>query len=732
MEEEEQEFRPLTPVTVQVRQETPPPVVNRPQPVRVEASARLPNPMPTFSIPAPTNQGPRAFFRSSGIFQPSSGTYVPFPELLTPVSPPLQQSGSYVPPPTTPVLVTPATVLYTSAAQVPPYDTRVQPTETEFVAIQNPETSTSTYVPSNQNLNTAFLGETGIPPFTAPESFRAYIPSTNTVASLKRQLNKLEAENNRLRKENAEKYAELEKATKNTYRQTEERILQLERYIKEGGYSGTQTHPRSTRPDDGQDFNPLPSTSRGALSSSHRTFSDDERLTGARSSSQQYPPRFQARSNLERQIPIRAFNQSVPILLPPRLPPPPGTPHSGHGPPADGNRCIGCGISGHNTYNCPYQNIPFCYGCKRFGHIRSQCRPEWVADLPGDAVMPNPPEIPQWVLNPGQRPAIQQGPSVEPKPENGNVVRLSSFSKGPASPDTFILDTGASYHVVNNTNILSYFVPQHHSRVFYTAEGKSMFTVIGTGVLTIQCKTRNHSICLTLREVLVAPAIPVNVLSVAKLCEQNLVTVVFTDKYASFCRCEEIASPSLSSPSSYNQTSKSTCVTPDKQSVVVEDFHQLTPPRECRATYYSSPFFSVPRNSENLYSFVLSVSKCNNIPLSYSSIHFFEESIPEGMCQASLLVLLANETALQSTTASEYLGGQVEGDNQITEQTQNSSVQKYRNKSGGHKDCSANKPIAPPPDRSPKGIVTLWHQRLAHASLPVVKQFLSKLQPVGI
>ncbi len=113
-------------------------------------------------------------------------------------------------------------------------------------------------------------------------------------------------------------------------------------------------------------------------------------------------PRFQNRTNNERNIPIRAFNPAVPILMAPRRPPPPGTPHSGFGPPADGSRCIGCGITGHNTYSCPYQNIPFCYGCKRFGHIRIQCRPEWVADMPGDQIMPNPPVIPQWVLTSSQ------------------------------------------------------------------------------------------------------------------------------------------------------------------------------------------------------------------------------------------------------------------------------------------------------------------------------------------
>ncbi len=123
-------------------------------------------------------------------------------------------------------------------------------------------------------------------------------------------------------------------------------------------------------------------------------------------------PRFQNRAITERQIPIRAFNPAVPILTAQRHPPPPGTPHSGIGPPADGNQCIGCGISGHNTYACPYQNIPFCYGCKRFAHICSQCRSEWVAEMPGDEVMPTPPVVPQWALTLVQRLAIEQKPTT--------------------------------------------------------------------------------------------------------------------------------------------------------------------------------------------------------------------------------------------------------------------------------------------------------------------------------
>ncbi len=99
----------------------------------------------------------------------------------------------------------------------------------------------------------------------------------------------------------------------------------------------------------------------------------------------------------ERDIPIRAFNPSVPILRGPRMPPPRGIPYAGQGPRAEGNRCIGCGITGHSTYDCPYGNYPFCYSCKRFGHIRAECRDEWVADLQGDRPMQQPPVIPPYI-----------------------------------------------------------------------------------------------------------------------------------------------------------------------------------------------------------------------------------------------------------------------------------------------------------------------------------------------
>ncbi len=73
--EEQLQFRLIMPVVESVQPRTPGPGVNRPQSI-VSLPSRLPNPMPTFTISAPPNQGHRAFFRALNIFQPSSGIYI--------------------------------------------------------------------------------------------------------------------------------------------------------------------------------------------------------------------------------------------------------------------------------------------------------------------------------------------------------------------------------------------------------------------------------------------------------------------------------------------------------------------------------------------------------------------------------------------------------------------------------------------------------------------------------
>ncbi len=178
------------------------------------------------------------------------------------------------------MLITPATVLYMSTVNNNTFlqHPTAQQNETTLYGVNQPPTPqyTATENVSNE-FNTAFIFEPG---YVEPNPTRSFIPSTNTVASLKRQLNKLEAENNRLRRENKEKYAELEQATRNMQHQTEDRL----RKIKQLFQVGTSSEDRVGRDQQGRgepmDDNYGLSTSRGGVAATHRTFSDNERLSG--------------------------------------------------------------------------------------------------------------------------------------------------------------------------------------------------------------------------------------------------------------------------------------------------------------------------------------------------------------------------------------------------------------------------------------------------------------------
>ncbi len=68
--------------------------------------------------------------------------------------------------------------------------------------------------------------------------------------------------------------------------------------------------------------------------------------------------------------------------------------------------------------------------------------------------------------------------------------------------------------------------------------------------------------------------------------------------------------------------------------------------------------------------------------MSYSSVYSFEESVPEGMCQASILVTRTAENQRTSTVNSTTLQEPVQGAEEAAAR-ENSSRSKYRTKSGG-------------------------------------------------
>ncbi len=358
---------------------------------------------------------------------------------------------------------------------------------------------------------------------------------------------------------------------------------------------------------------------------------------------------------------LRAYNPLVPILEGPRTPPPVSAIYSGSRPLAGGNKCIGCGMSGHNTYTCPFGNVPLCYTCKRFGHTSTQCRPEWVQDLPGDSPLsrsyPPIPNTPQ-PTPPPQLLAIEDRPSTpptEPTTEEGNVLRVSSLMQLSPPTDVFLLDSGASAHIVRDHTLLTTFLPGKRDKTMYTANGKSSISVLGMGTITLCTQTRDHTHVLNLLDVIVAPQIPVNVISVAKLCADNFVTIQFNDLGALLFRteliqtpssptqtdsCTNISDPASSHSDSLHDSERKLCNQTQRFSFASNSNTQSL---QSRSVNFAKPIFYVPRSSDFLFSIKINKHMCTDMSLSNIISSLPSPEIPQNNCRGIFVLIQSTQ-----------------------------------------------------------------------------------------
>ncbi len=159
--------------------------------------------------------------------------------------------------------------------------------------------------------------------------------------------------------------------------------------------------------------------------------------------------------------------QEIPPMERPRYPPP-GT-YWQTIPNRARSVCYSCGLSGHRAEFCPNYNLPVCYKCKGIGHKRPQCPCYW---LPDDRFSAQPLVPPAEV-----RPLLSLQQQTEGKVFNITLQPLQSTT----SP-SFLLDSGATHHIISDPSLLIKFVPE--PLTIFTWRTKYMYL---TRLVVVRC-----------------------------------------------------------------------------------------------------------------------------------------------------------------------------------------------------------------------------------------------------
>ncbi|KAK0600689.1 hypothetical protein LWI29_017477 [Acer saccharum] len=158
-----------------------------------------------------------------------------------------------------------------------------------------------------------------------------------------------------------------------------------------------------------------------------------------------------------------------------------------------------------------------CTHCGEKGHTKQKCYevigyPEW------------------WDFTKRPKKNIAAKKDAAKSPPSVNVAQSGMKTKGSvlfvnSLNSTWLIDTGASDHMVNDSSILSSITPSTQTSV-YTANGGSS-PVIGEGSTDI-------SESLTLNSVLIVPALEYNILSVSRITVALTCTVTFWPQFCIF------------------------------------------------------------------------------------------------------------------------------------------------------------------------------------------------------
>ncbi len=420
--------------------------------------------------------------------------------------------------------------------------------------------------------------------------------------------------------------------------------------------------------------------------------------------------------------------QTIPPIEQPRYPPP-GT-YWQTIPNRARQICYSCGLSGHRAEFCPNYNLPVCYKCKGIGHKRPQCPCYW---LPDDRYSTQPLVPPSEV-----RPLLSHQ-----QPTAGTIFNVALHSLRSTGFPTFLLDSGATHHIVSDPSLLINFVPKPFIHNIYLADKIHILNTIGYGTMSITISNSpNIYTTLMLSNVLVCTSVAMNIISVRKLCTENKVIVLFNDSYASVHRCAVDADNDRVGDNELGTQLLPNNVSPKG----------LSSPNDCARVSYSlsSPLFSL-NISNGLYTFRLNTRAFSDLS-TYNRVILTKPRDPRPFMVLNVASMngaggVSENLDVgedQQLLESEGEHGRTKSSDPVVDcrRLQDSEGEQLQESESGEAECEA--PARGPLFRTKSGksktrdaasrdsgrkleeYAQLWHRRLGHVSLATVRQVLQQ------